>query len=105
MAKCPASAFQENTDDDQGPEDYQKQGGLIGARQTARQIEPLPPFFQATVAKPPSMYSISLPPTLAHRQRIREGASPQAQHGKKICACRRLKAGHDGESHAQKDLV
>ena len=64
--KCPASAFQENTDDDQGPEDYQKQGGLIGARQTARQIEPLPPFFQATVAKPPSMCSISLPPTLAH---------------------------------------
>jgi hypothetical protein len=45
MAKCPASAFQENTDDDQGPEDYQKQGGLIGARQTARQIEPLPPPF------------------------------------------------------------
>jgi hypothetical protein len=80
----------------------------VGLLELARQLGKLshcPPFFQATVAKPPSMCSISLPPTLAHRQRIREGASPQGQHGKKICACRRLKAGHDGESHAQKDLV
>jgi hypothetical protein len=28
IAKSPASAFYEDTDDDQGPEDYQRKGGL-----------------------------------------------------------------------------
>ena len=38
IAKSPTSAFSEDTNDDEGPEDHQRQGGLVGARQAARNV-------------------------------------------------------------------
>jgi hypothetical protein len=40
VAESPASAFYEDTNDDEGPKDYQRKGGLAGARQATWQCEP-----------------------------------------------------------------
>src|ERR1700704_5093870 len=40
VTERPASAFYEDTDDDEGPKDYQRKGGLAGARQATWQCEP-----------------------------------------------------------------
>jgi hypothetical protein len=49
----------------------------------------------------PSMGSISLPPALARRQKISEGALAQGRHGKKMSACRRRRPALHGLSAAR----
>ena len=67
-----------------------------------------PPFSRRRSPNRPSMCSISLPPTRAHSQQIREGASPQGQLGKsqkKMCACRSLTRPSTGSCQAVMEIV